>query len=47
MLIIQSGSAKRFRKYSITIAILFAISGRLGPLLMLATLHWCVSPPKK
>jgi len=28
-------------------AILFAISGRVGPLLMLLTLHWYVSPPKK
>lgn len=47
MLIIQSGSAKRFRKYSVTMAILFAISGTLGALMLLLTLHWYVSPPKK
>jgi hypothetical protein len=42
MLIIQSGSAKRFRKYSITMAILFAISGAFGSIL---TMHWYVSRP--
>jgi hypothetical protein len=47
MLIIQSGSTKRFRKYSIMMAILLAISGRSGALMMLLTLHWYASPPKK
>jgi hypothetical protein len=47
MLIIQSGNAKRFRKYSITMAILLAIAGTFGALMMLLTLHWYVSPPKK
>jgi hypothetical protein len=44
MLIIQSGSAKRFRKYSITMAILFAISGAFASIL---TMHWYVTGPKK
>jgi hypothetical protein len=47
MLIIQSGSAKRFEKYSITMSVLLMISGTLGALMMLLTLHWYVAPPKK
>jgi len=43
MLIIQSGSAKRFRKYSIAMAILFAISGAFASIL---TMHWYVGPKK-
>jgi hypothetical protein len=44
MLIIQTGSAGRFRKYRITLAILYALSGALGAVL---TLHWQVAPPRK
>jgi hypothetical protein len=44
MLIIQSGSANRFRKYSITMAILFAVTGAFGSIL---TMHWYVSRPKQ
>jgi hypothetical protein len=44
MLIIQTGDAKRLRKYSSTLAILFALSGAFAGLL---TLHWYVPPPKK
>jgi len=44
MLVIQSSSAKRFRKYSIAFAIIFALSGSFAALL---TLHWYVAPPKK
>jgi hypothetical protein len=44
MLIIQSGSAKRFRKYSITMAIIFAVTGAFASIL---TMHWYVGSPKK
>lgn len=44
MLIIQTGQAKRFRKYSITFAVILALSGAFAALL---TLHWYVAPPKK
>jgi len=44
MLVIQTGNAKRFRKYSITLAIIAALCGAFG---MLLTLHWYVPPPEK
>jgi hypothetical protein len=44
MLLIQTGHARRLRKYSITFAILFALAGAFAGLL---TLHWYVEPPKK
>jgi hypothetical protein len=44
MIIIQTGRARRFREYTITLAILDALSGAIGVLL---TLHWYVTPPKK
>jgi hypothetical protein len=43
MLIIQSGSARRFRKYSITL-LLFALSGAFISIL---TMHWYVGSPGK
>ena len=44
MLIIQSDNAKRLRKYSITMAIVLALTGSFAALL---TLHWYVGPPKR
>jgi hypothetical protein len=44
MLVIQFSRAGRFRKYSITMAILFAITGAFGSIL---TMHWYVRAPKK
>jgi hypothetical protein len=44
MLIIQSGRAKHFRKYSIAMAIIFAITGAFASIL---TMHWYVGKPKK
>jgi hypothetical protein len=44
MLIIQSGRAKQFRKYSIAMAIIFAITGAFASIL---TMHWYVDEPKK
>lgn len=42
MLISQTGQAKRFRKYSITFAVILALSGAFAALL---TLHWYVPQP--
>jgi len=44
MLLIQTGRATRFRKYSIAFAIILALSGAFAALF---TLHWSVAPPKK
>jgi hypothetical protein len=44
MLLIQSGSARRFRKYSIAMLVIFLLLGSFAALL---TLHWYVEPQKK
>ena len=44
MLIVQTGRAKRLRKYAITLAILCALSGAFAALL---TLQWYVPPPAR
>ena len=44
MLIIQSGRAKQFRKYSIAMAIIFAVTGAFASIL---TMHWYVGEANK
>jgi hypothetical protein len=44
VLVIQTGSAKRLRKYSKFMAIVLIVTGSLGALL---TLHWYSPPPER
>jgi hypothetical protein len=44
MLVIQTASAKRFRKYAKFMAVVLLLAGSFGALL---TLHWYVPPPDK
>jgi hypothetical protein len=44
MLLIRTSTAKRFRKYSVAMVILFALSGAFASFL---TMHWYVAPTKK
>jgi hypothetical protein len=44
MLIIQTDSARQFRKYTIAFAIVFVLTGGIFPML---TMHWYGAPPKK
>jgi hypothetical protein len=44
MLVIQTGRAKRMRKYSVLMTVVLALTGSFAALL---TLHWYALPPKK
>jgi hypothetical protein len=44
MLVIQTGRAKRLRKYTVWMTVIMVVTGSFAGLL---TLHWYALPPKK